>query len=269
MSIIVKMCLVAILYRVVDGYPILVGANREEHYGREATAPQIWPGPRGVLAGKDLLAGGTWLGVNSDGVLVAITNRPKRAPDPARSRGLLCRDLLLCSRASLAREHALRELTEQAYAGCNLFIAGKDGAFVIHSAERLVACPVEPGIHVLTQANLNDPSDRRIARSLEWLQHAKLTHAFGQATFGDEPAPELRTRPLEDWLEALRALCREHGSADWPPICLHSGDRGTVSSSIIGLASDPDAALWQHAQGPPCRTPYEDYSGLLGRLLKS
>ena len=83
---------------MVDRYPVIIAANRDEHYDRPSAPPALWSTRPKILAGKDLLAGGTWLGVNEHGLLVGILNRRSNSePDPltqTRSRGLLCLDLL-------------------------------------------------------------------------------------------------------------------------------------------------------------------------------
>ncbi len=72
------MCLLGIAFKRFDRAPLLVLANREEFYARPAAGPQIFGriGEKPAwMGGVDLLAGGTWMGVNEPGVLVAITNR--------------------------------------------------------------------------------------------------------------------------------------------------------------------------------------------------
>jgi uncharacterized protein with NRDE domain len=256
-SIIFKMCLLAILYRVVDDCPIIVAANREESYERQGTTPQLWSRSPEILAGKDPRAGGTWLGVNDRGLLVAITNRPKHLAAPDRSRGLLCADLLSCGSATLAREQAMRELSARSYAGCNLLIVDAAHGYIIHYSEKPDAHSLEPGVHALSQSDLNQPTDPRIIRTLDWLKRYRSS------------APSHSRKSLSNWLRVLRDICKDHGDANQPPICLHRGDRGTVSSSIIALADDSSAAVWQHAQGPPCQTPYIDLSHLIRSLLRS
>lgn len=85
------MCVVA----MIVGGPLTVAANRDEYLGRPSAPPsEIEPG---VIAGKDLQAGGTWMGVNRHGLFVAITNRraPSRTPE-SPSRGLLALEALRC-----------------------------------------------------------------------------------------------------------------------------------------------------------------------------
>ena len=84
-------CVLAILL----GPGRVVAANRDESLGRPAAPPaEVEPG---IVAGRDLEAGGTWLGVNRHGLFVAVTNRgqPARTPE-SRSRGLLALEALRC-----------------------------------------------------------------------------------------------------------------------------------------------------------------------------
>jgi uncharacterized protein with NRDE domain len=94
------MCILLVLRDQVEGWPLVVGANRDEFRDR-LFVPPLAEGP--VLAPRDLRAGGTWLALHRAGVLVAVTNLPEAAPDPARaSRGLLA---LSMARAGSVNPH--------------------------------------------------------------------------------------------------------------------------------------------------------------------
>ncbi len=249
------MCLLALFYRVAEDAPIVVGANREEFYARGGEPPQILDGPLRSVGGRDQVAGGTWLGVNERGVLIALTNRRKSQSVPApRSRGLLVRQLLGCPTAAAAVELASRELQQRPYEGCNLVCADAERACVIHAADWLRVRPLPPGLHVLANSDINDAADPRVAYVLAWL---------GQESYPDSDA----------CVVALRQVCSQH-EPEFPPICLHGPDRGTVSSSLIVLPAGTGQApidlargCYLHAQGPPDSTPYQDVSPLL-RALK-
>jgi uncharacterized protein with NRDE domain len=244
------MCLLALFFHVVEDAAILVGANREEFYQRGGEPPRLLPGPIRAVAGVDPIAGGTWLGVNEKGVLAAVTNRPKReTPVQPRSRGLLVREMLAYPSAAAALEHVLHALHQQPYAGANFLCADASRAVVVHAGECLCIRPLPPGIHVLTNGDVNDRSDPRLKYALDWLNR----RAYDAAA---------------DCVQALRELCTQQGP-EHPPICFHAGDRGTVSSSIIALGREGTDSAYLHAQGPPCQTPYADYSHLLSALLTS
>jgi uncharacterized protein with NRDE domain len=241
------MCLLALFFRAVDDAPLVVGANREEAYARPGEPPRLLDGPVRAAAGIDPTAGGTWLGVNEFGVLAAVTNRPHvPAPTNPRSRGLLVRDLLGSLSAAEAQKLATRELSSGRYAGCNVVVADAERAVVLHGAEWLRVQMLPPGLHVLTNRDVNQEGDPRVGYSLWWLGQRNYNRAA-------------------DCVEALKQLCGSCGG-EGPPICLRGDGRGTVSSSILVLPRSLARGTYLHAQGPPDRTPYEDHSDLLRRL---
>src|ERR1700730_786486 len=121
------MCLLALFFRVVEDATVVVGGNRQGLYTRLGEPPRLVEGPLRFMSGIDPVAGGTWLGVNERGVLVAVTNRFKtEVPRPPRSRGLLVRDLLAYSSAAEAADRGARVLSGHGYAGCNLVCADSE-----------------------------------------------------------------------------------------------------------------------------------------------
>jgi uncharacterized protein with NRDE domain len=78
------MCWIAILFQINPRWPLIVAANREEARQRPTRAPFRWPEEPAIWAGRDDVAGGTWLGVNAAGLLAAVTNRPEAKLDAAR-----------------------------------------------------------------------------------------------------------------------------------------------------------------------------------------
>jgi uncharacterized protein with NRDE domain len=246
------MCLLGIVYRALPECPLLIAANREEAYARPAAPPALRPGPDGAagplwLGGIDLAAGGTWLGVNQHGLLVAITNRPRRnVPREPRSRGLLCRESLAFQSAAEALAAARDSLRQQAYAGFNLVVADARAGFVLEAGDDVAVHALAPGINLIANGAFNDPQDARMRRVRSILA-------------------EQAGRPWREWVRSSERLCGLH-AADGPAICLHGDGKGTVSSSIIALPDDLRDGVYLHAAGSPCRTPYQDYSDLL-RLL--
>jgi uncharacterized protein with NRDE domain len=243
------MCLLVLFFRVVPDAPVIVAANREEMYARVGEPPRILDGSPRAVGGVDPVAGGTWLGVNEHGVLVAVTNRPKSEPPPKpRSRGLLVRDLLACASASDAADQAAREFGGNEYAGCNLLCVDEYRAIVLHAGDWLRVRPLPSGIHVLTSHDVNDASDPRLGHALNWLAGRRYSNS-------------------EDCVSALQELCGQAGNGG-PPICLHGEKSGTVSSSIVALRKPLSNSLYRHAQGPPDREPYADVSPLLHAIFE-
>ncbi len=243
------MCLLALFFRVVEDAPVVVGANREEYFDRGGKPPRLLDGPVPAAGGVDPRGGGTWLAVNAHGVLVAVTNRTKsKVPPQPRSRGLLARDLLACPSARAAADLAIRELDRGPYAGCNVLCADADGATVVHASDWMRVRPLPPGLHVLTNHDVNDPTDERAG------------HVLWQLS-------EKRYDTAAECVGALKQVCAATGD-DGPAICYREKDRGTVSSSIVVLRQPLARSKYLHAQGPPDRTPYQDYSHLLAELGK-
>jgi hypothetical protein len=246
------MCLLALYYRAVEDAPVVVGANREEEYRRGGLPPQLHEAAcdgrtaRAVF-GTDPTAGGTWLGVNEHGLLVAVTNRKKSMTPPRpRSRGLLTRELLAFASAREAAAFAVQQLERGLYAGCNFLCADADSATIVHAGDWLRVRPLPPGLHVLTNRDVNDASDARAGHVLAWLG-------------GQSP------RSADDCLNALRRVCAHHPPEN-PPICVRLEEGGTVSSTLLALRPSLAASSIWHAQGPPDRTPYADVSHLLREL---
>jgi uncharacterized protein with NRDE domain len=247
------MCLLALVYRVIEDAPLVVGANREEYYQRGGEPPRLLADVAAV-AGVDPLAGGTWLGVNARGVLIAVTNRRKTNPPTApRSRGILARELLAEPTAQAAVRHAVRELEQGTYAGCNFLCADASEAVVIHAGDWLRVRFLPPGIHVLANRDVNDPTDPRATHASLWLAHQ---------TASVKPASS-----ASSCLELLRELCASH-EPECSPVCYREENRGTVSSTLVALSPDLTAGKLLHAQGPPDVTPYQDVSYLLAELAR-
>jgi uncharacterized protein with NRDE domain len=118
----------ALYFNVFAEHPIIVAANRDEHYDRSSAPPNLIGRNPAIVAGKDLVAGGTWLGVNEHGLSVGILNRrvtQEQKPANFRSRGLLCLDLLGLKSAACAEAY-LHEPQKSVYQPFTLVFA--DGA---------------------------------------------------------------------------------------------------------------------------------------------
>ncbi len=239
------MCLIALLFQVHADTPLIMAANREEFYSRGGEPPRLFDGLAAV-GGQDPIRGGTWLGVNSHGLIVAVTNREKRRrpqdPDPP-SRGWLVRSLLVHPTAKDAEQQAIEELRTARYEGCNIVCADCNHAAVLHAGDELRIEQLPPGIHVVANRDVNDPFDARVAQVRDW--------------FGRHELPN-----TQQTLEKLQRLCAS------PTVCFRLDDRGTVSSSILALANRASEAVYLHAQGSPSETAYDDYSDLLRSILR-
>ncbi|MEW5735072.1 MAG: NRDE family protein [Thermodesulfobacteriota bacterium] len=151
------MCVWFLALGRMDRFPLILAGNRDEFYARPTRSAQFWEECPGVLAGRDELEKGTWMGVTESGRLALLTNfRDPSAVRPGlSSRGMLVRDFL-CREAG-AREYAEGVGRHQeSYNPFNLLVADGRGMFYVSSrADRPAALP--PGIHGLSNALLNTP----------------------------------------------------------------------------------------------------------------
>jgi uncharacterized protein with NRDE domain len=244
------MCLLAVHYKSVPEAPILVAANREEAFDRASLVPSIQPGKPRVLSGVDTKAGGTWLGVNQNGLFVGAANRPRFYPPAApKSRGLLCRDLLRANSARHAVDMAMEELTANKYDGVNFIIADYESGWAVHGGDDANVSELNEGLNIISSYDLNDMRDERqkLARrllTLQMLDSAVKFLAVSSKAFARPPAAEGR-----------------------PGMVVHGKERGTLSSTLIALGKKPRDAIFQYANGSPETARYEDYSPLLRDIL--
>lgn len=244
------MCLLAIQYRLVPESPILVAANREEFYDRESQLPSIQSGKPRILAGTDVQAGGTWLGVNQNGLFVGATNRMKMsAPLNPRSRGVLCRELLRAPSAQRAVDMAMEELGTGAFDGVNYVIADSHSGWCVHGGDDLNVVELAEGLNIVANRDVNDHRDERVALARRLLTLQTL----------DSPVKFLAV--------ASKVFARPPAGPDRPSMVIRGKMRGTVSSTLISLGLKPRDAIFQYADGAPDETKFEDYSPLLRDIL--
>jgi uncharacterized protein with NRDE domain len=145
------MCLILFAWKAHPEYRLVLAANRDEFHERPALAADFWPQCPDLLAGRDLQAGGTWLGVTRSGRFAAVTNfREPLAPEAPleRSRGELVTDFLTGDRQPLEHADGLRE-SGPAYRGFSL-LAGTPAALAYVSNRQAQALAVAEGCHGLS-----------------------------------------------------------------------------------------------------------------------
>src|SRR5512140_248919 len=144
------MCLITVAWHVRAQLPLVVAANRDEWRDRPAEAARWWPDQPRILAGRDLQAGGTWMGVTRDGRFAAVTNfrDPSDRRTTARSRGGLVTEYLLGEQDPGSY---LAQLMHHAgeYNAFNL-VLGDGGSLWYYGSREGLARPVPPGVHGLS-----------------------------------------------------------------------------------------------------------------------
>jgi uncharacterized protein with NRDE domain len=248
------MCTVVVLRRPDSDWPLLLAANRDEMVNRRCKPPaRHWSDRPRVVAGLDELAGGTWLGVNDDGVTAGVLNRRNTlGPLPgSRSRGELPLRALDHGTARLA-VRSLGALDANAYRPFNMIVADSHDAFWVRcrqaesDAHVIETGEIPPGLSMVTAYDLNDTSSPRIGRFLARFQAASV--------------PDPVSGDWSPWTAILAS--REHDSEAGPggAMCVVT-DFGfeTVSSSLIALPAEERreaAPIWLFSLGRPGETAY-------------
>jgi uncharacterized protein with NRDE domain len=174
------MCLLVLAWKAHPRYRLVIAANRDEYHDRPAAALGRWPARDDILAGRDLRAGGTWLGIDRRRRFGVVTNFRDlvRAPPGASSRGGLIPRYL--AGADGPGEY-LRALEPQAaeYGGFNLLLADDDSLWYGSNRGSPFARALSTGVHGLSNERLDTPWPklRRVRRRFEnWLGRGADAH---------------------------------------------------------------------------------------------
>ena len=256
------MCTLVILRRPDHAWPVVIAANRDEMIGRAWLPPaRHWADRPDVIAGQDELAGGTWLGINDNGVVAAVLNgRRSLGPQTGfRSRGELPLEALEHADAIDAIE-ALSAIDPKAYRSCHLVIADNRDAAVISVIEtdtgpRTFRTAIAPGISILTSSGLNDTSHARANMYLPQFRSAPAPDPANDETGGNWTA----------WRHLLAS--RLHDPSQGPESAMTvvtDTGYGTVSSSLIALPAPNMSGIkpvFLFAAGRPGEVPYVSVAG--------
>lgn len=152
------MCLAVIAYQAHPDWPLMVIANRDEFYERPSAIMHPWQDQPGLLAGQDLRAGGTWLGLTDSDRFALLTNvrDPKTNKTGTPSRGELPESFLKTSKPAKDFMHALSSVADQ-YNGFNLLVSDGDELWHGSNHQTPFAQAVKPGVHGLSNALLDTP----------------------------------------------------------------------------------------------------------------
>ncbi|PAL21220.1 NRDE family protein [Sphingopyxis sp. GW247-27LB] len=228
------MCVVALAWRVHPDWPLILVGNRDEFHERPSAALAAWDDGSGIVAGRDLQAGGTWLGAHGpSGRVVVVTNVRGAMPDPAKeSRGALVVDMLRGE--GRFADPAAADLDR--FNAFNLFaVDGEARLLTNRPGARILS--LEPGVHALA----NEPIDRPCPRA------ERLRAALG-AVVDAGIAPD-------GLLDTLTA------TSD-PALFLRGEVYGTRCSTLIAVAADGTARVTERryeAGGRPDGTTALDF----------
>ena len=228
------MCLIVFAKNVHPKYKLIFAANRDEFYNRPSEQAEFWPEHPDLLAGKDLQAGGTWLGITKQGKFAAITNFRdlKNLKTDAPSRGKLTLDFLL---SDISPQEYYAELLPKLndYNGFNLLLGTADELFYFSNmTDELMK--IESGIHGISNAILDTPWPKvgKGKQQLQNLIQREEIHAFEVIRYIKKLLLQLKTRNLPDTgvgIDLERMLS---------PIFIKSEKYGTRCSSVVMVDND-------------------------------
>jgi uncharacterized protein with NRDE domain len=222
------MCLIVFANNVIKDYKLIFAANRDEFYNRPSEQADFWKDHPDLLAGKDLQAGGTWMGITRKGKFAAITNFRdlKNNRNDAPSRGELTLDFLV---KDVTPEEYYNRLKSELnnYNGFNLILGNIDELYYFSNKTDGLT-KLEPGIHGISNAILDTPWPKveKSKRQLKHLIEQQNIHPWEILNLLDDTSPA-KDEELPDTgvgLELERILS---------PIFIKSEKYGTRSSTIV------------------------------------
>ena len=232
------MCLLVLAWNTHPRYRLVVAANRDEYHDRDAAPLGLWAAPTDILAGRDLRAGGTWMGIDRRRRFGIVTNFRDlvRAPPEAPSRGGLI-PRYLGGAAGPGDYLAALEPDAPDYGGFNLLLADGESLWYASNRGTPFARELAPGVHGLSNEQLDTPWPKllRVRRGFEeWLRN-------GGSAAGSELFTLLGDRTPATDEEGLPApASRRTGSESSPPPSCCT--RATARAAPRYSRSSPPAA---------------------------
>ena len=244
------MCLIVFAWRPDHAQPLIVAANRDEFYARPSLPLAQWPETPQVHAGRDLEAGGTWLGIGANGRFAALTNiRDPHRPPGRRSRGELVARFLT---GELPIDDYLDDVVARSpeYGGFNLLVGNLHELWHFNARES-EAVMLQPGIYGVSNASLDTP----------WPKLLRAKAALSAAL--DDPRPEVLLALLSDPQTAPFAELPDTGvglatETLLSSVFIASQSYGTRASTALIVHADGSRHLVERSFGP--------YGGHLGEI---
>ena len=240
------MCVVAFAWNTHPRWRLLLVGNRDEFHARPTAPLARWDDGSGIIAGRDLEAGGTWLGVDARGRCALVTNvRDFSHPQDGLSRGLLASDYLRGDEGAMTRAQALLA-TAPDYRPFNLLLADPQACVWVGNLPQVRMAAPDPGVHVLSNAQLDTPWPKAAtlgARLRDWID------AGGDDDFAPLFAAlaDDRTWPDAQLPDTGIGLERER----WLSSAFIRGqDYGTRASTVVALDHRGHGLIVERRWGP-------------------
>ncbi len=241
------MCLISFAWQPTSAIRLLLVANRDEFHARPSTALAHWHEDPTLIAGRDVLACGTWLGVSTRGRLAAVTNvrLPAGARAGLRSRGALPLDYLRGHADPAAHLQALQPVFDD-YGPCNLLLADNRSACYASNRPGVPVQALQAGLYGLSNAALDTPWPKTLqlkAAVSAWLARGAvddLEPLF--AALADTHTPADEALP-----DTGVGLVVERFVA---PAFIVGGDYGTRCSTVLRVDADGAGLVIERRFGP-------------------
>lgn len=236
------MCLIVFSYREHSEYPLILAANRDEFYARPTDVLAAWRDTPDIIAGRDKVGGGTWLGITRSGRFAAITNfrDPHAHRENAPSRGRLVADYLRGREPPRAYMENLRAHADR-YQGFSLLAGDTQELYYFCNFDNAVR-ELGPGAYGVSNHLLDTPwpKVRRAKRALNSLIRADAITSAGllELLMDTTPAAD---EELPDTGVGLRL------ERDLSPIFIAGQDYGTRASTVLMIARDGRASITERS----------------------
>ncbi len=239
------MCLIAFAWKAHPRWRLLLAANRDEFHARPSAALARWD-DLPIIAGRDLEAGGTWLGVTDDARCAVVTNvRDPRQSQTGRSRGLLVRDYLVGKAEATGYANALLHGAAD-YRPFNLLTFDARAGCYLGNRPQPHAQAVSAGIHGLSNADFNAPwpKTRILTQHLQdWIDDggdADFSALFA-ALADPQAAPDGQLPDTGVGLELERRLSSAF---------ILGPDYGTRASTVVAISHGGGGVIVERRFGP-------------------
>ena len=191
------MCVAAIAWDAHPRWRLVAIGNRDEFHDRPTAPLDKWADAGGIIAGRDLRSGGTWLGVSDTGFALVTNVRGYGGPDPQKaSRGVLVGDLL----TGTGRYADPQTATLDAFNPFNLIHADASGARLLSNRPQIVRTRLASGIYGLSNGTLDEPWPKTLALKaalLDWLTGTGHDRESLFAILASQALPAYGVAPLE------------------------------------------------------------------------
>ncbi len=244
------MCLIVFAYKVHPEYPLILATNRDESYHRPTQSAEFWNDHPDLLAGKDLKAGGTWMGITKSHRFAALTNfrNMNSIRNDAPSRGQIVKNYLTSEVSASEFFDSIKNQSDK-YNGFNLLYGQSDDLYYFNNIENRLQ-RVQPGYHTLSNAFLDT----------DWPKSKQALNNFKEV-IGSDPMDYdqlftllQNTKRFPDKLLPSTGLSREKERVV-SSVFILSDDYGTRSSTLVYANPDRESTFIEKTYRPGTADP--------------